>query len=690
MNRLLITLLVSLTTIFSTSNIVYSQQAPVDRTQIVKIDQQIFTTRSQPKSLALPADTDAFQFAIYGDRTGGDPSGLKFLRQAVKDTNLIDPDFVMTVGDLIQGYNLPNEWMVQMKEFQGIMGGLKMSWFPVAGNHDIYWDFRDMNRPREHHESNYEEHFGPLWYSFQHKGNGFIVLYSDEGDLETGEKGFNAGRLQNMSESQVEFLEKALNKLAGCNQVFCFLHHPRWLGRGYEGSNWPKVHQKFVNAGNVSAVFAGHIHHMTYHGPVDNIEYYSLATTGGHLSMDSPELGYLHHFNLVTVRKDGFSVSAIPVGGVIDPKSFDKSFMDDVNQVRDTRPVTSGGKLQVQLNGSLSQSYSLDLTNPGKYPVEVTYVPQVPTGWQAIPDHQHMIVGPGKTEQAKFYFVHTENEDSNPVWLNQPIPKIEYSYEYLHPKSRIRLPAQNVSVDMELAKIPDGSFQKDLGKSLHLGGVTSPPIRRQRDELMTDSVRIKSSEIDLPQGPFTLEAWIYPTDVKGSRGVIAKTQSSEYAIFLQNGYPQFDVHLNGGYVTPKAPEKVRTKRWVHIAGVFDGNQCRIYVDGKKVDEKKGSGTRTLNQFPLFVGADPDGYGNPTREFSGQVDEVRLSVGARYDADFEPAIRHQRDEKTRLLLHFDQQIGPFVLDDSDSPASAWMLGGASVQRLTGKRKSSSPQ
>ena len=335
-----------------------------DETYTIRVGKEIFTTRSNPKALTLPSDTDAFQFAIYGDRTGGNPSGLKFLRQAVVDTNLIDPDFVMTVGDLIQGYNRPAEWMTEMKEFTEIMNRLDMKWFPVAGNHDIYWDFRDPQRPREHHEANYEKEFGPLWYSFQHKENGFIVLFSDEGDPQTGEKGFRAARMQNMSPRQLEFLEKALQRLGECKQVFCFLHHPRWLGGGYEGSNWPEVHKRLVAAGNVGAVFAGHIHHMTYHGPVDGIEYYSLATTGGHLSMDSPELGYLHHFNLVTVRPDGFSVSAIPVGGVIDPKSFDKKFLDEVNVVRQARPRLLGEKLKVNLDGSVSQPYNLAFKNP--------------------------------------------------------------------------------------------------------------------------------------------------------------------------------------------------------------------------------------------------------------------------------------------------------------------------------------
>ena len=77
------------------------------------------------------------------------------------------------------------------------MNGLLCPWFPVAGNHDIYW--RGPDRPAEEHEQRYEQHFGPLWYAFDHKGCRFIVLYSDEGIPETGERNFSKPDCQVMS-----------------------------------------------------------------------------------------------------------------------------------------------------------------------------------------------------------------------------------------------------------------------------------------------------------------------------------------------------------------------------------------------------------------------------------------------------------------------------------------------------------
>src|SRR5690606_32448832 len=103
---------------------------------------------------------------------------------------------------------------------------------------------------------------------------------------ETGIKDFNNPDAQKMSKEQFDWLGETLKKAKGADHVFVFLHHPRWLGRtghrGY-GNDWERVHELLKNAGNVSAVFAGHVHQMRSDGPRDGIEYITLATTGGHV-----------------------------------------------------------------------------------------------------------------------------------------------------------------------------------------------------------------------------------------------------------------------------------------------------------------------------------------------------------------------------------------------------------------------
>src|SRR6476619_62066 len=116
---------------------------------LVSQESRFHTTRPSPKLLPLPKEEGVFSFVIFGDRTTGVPEGLKTLAQAVVDVNLLAPDLVMTVGDLVQGYNDSKEWVEQAKAYKAVMAKLAMPWCPVPGNHDIY--YRGKNRPKTEH-----------------------------------------------------------------------------------------------------------------------------------------------------------------------------------------------------------------------------------------------------------------------------------------------------------------------------------------------------------------------------------------------------------------------------------------------------------------------------------------------------------------------------------------------------------
>lgn len=613
---------------------------------------KLFTTRTAPKSLPMAKSDESFHFVIYGDRTGGVPAGIKVLEQAVKDTNLLDPDLVMTVGDLIQGYNETPQWMAEMTEYKQVMGKLNMNWFPVAGNHDVYW--RGPGKaPQGQHESNYEKHFGPLWYSFRHKNAGFIVLYSDEGDPKTNRKAFNRGELQNMSPKQLEFLDKALQQHQDADHVMVFLHHPRWIGGGYTGSNWEEVHQRLKKAGNVSAVFAGHIHRMRYTGPRDGIQYFALATTGGALQTEFPAAGFLHHLNLVTVRKDRISVAALPIGSVIDPKEFTKEFLAEIDLARTMRPKMSLDLPTLKVSGAVEGEVAFELTNPCPRTVQTTLMFEPPVGdhlWTSNLVHQHFELKSGETKKFRFTI---QRRAGSPDTAG--LPKLVLQSEYLGESARIKIPERATTLALQMDQIPVNFFQ---GAENRCAEIT--PSGRS-------AIAVRSDQFGLPDGPMTLEAWVKPKTLVGYNAIVAKTQGSEYAIFSDEGVPQFDIHLNGKYVTAKAKQKMEVGRWTHLAGVYDGKQVMMFVDGKRVGSVAGTGARGTNRLPLLIGADPDGGGRPTRPQACLIDEVRVSKSARYAEAFAPRQRYIPDDETVLLMHLDRNIGPFVVDQSTSSA-----------------------
>jgi hypothetical protein len=621
------------------------------------VDESRFVTNRDGAALELPSEEDAFFFVVFGDRTGGPVEGVSVLADAVRDTNLLEPDFVMTVGDLVEGYNTSGAWVEQMREFKGIMDELLCPWFPVAGNHDIYW--RGEGRPAGEHEADYEMNFGPLWYAFEHKSCWFIALYSDEANPETGERDFNKPECQRMSEEQVAWLGETLERAKGADHVFLFLHHPRWLGGNY-GDDWEKVHRMLVEAGNVTAVFGGHIHRMRY-DPRDGIEYVTLATVGGVQNGSVPDAGWLHQFDVVTVRKNQIALASLPVGEMMDVREITGSLANEAAGLASVRPVVSD-RVRVERDGSASAMVTASVTNTTSRPVEATVVvDSADSRWGVWPDHQHQQIGPGAT--AEFSYQVDRLGDSMDVAFRDV--EVTLAMDMLAPGHRYSIPNSTTLVPLA----------PDLPASSSTGDATALDVRQ-------GAGRVESADIALPDGPFTLECW-FEADSFGERtGLVSKTENSEYGIFVNNGRPSFSVFLDGRYAEAGADKPMlEAGRWHHGAGVFDGKQVRLYIDGELVGTAERSGRRRTNGFPLQIGADVDGQGMATSGFDGRIDEVRLSNVARYEGDrFEPVRRFEADASTLMLLHMEGATGAWLCDASGRGAHARLQDGASIVEI----------
>ncbi len=614
----------------------------------------VHTDRANTKLLPLPKSDDVFHFVIYGDRTGGPAAGIKVLVQAVTDTNLLDPDLVMTVGDLVQGYNKIGKWMKQMREFQGVMNRLKMRWYPVAGNHDIYW--RGKGKPAGEHESNYERHFGPLWYAFEHKNCWFVVLFSDEGNPKTGEKTFHKPSAQRMSPKQLAWLKGTLRKAKGADHVFLFLHHPRWRKRNY-GGDWEKVHKVLVATGNVTAVFAGHIHQMIYSGKRDGIDYYALATTGGVLNKGMPaRAGFLHHQNLVSVRKDRISVSAIPVGAVIDPKLLTERVNRDMHAILDRLVPKFPKPLLLGPGGSFDGLYTIEIRNPASAPLELTLTCECKDPrFRFLPDHRHLKLESLDTKKVTFH-VHREalGIDS---WFR--LPKLEVRGDYLAEASGLRIALNKQThkfpgVPPVLAAQPGGVRPADqpnghlalLAKNAHL--------------------ELPAGRLSLAKGPFTIEGFVRLPKVSGRRTLCSYSPGRGFELYLDQGRPCCRVGSDKTAVTVTAQDGVTLKpdQWHHLAGVFTSATVTLYLDGKPVS--RASGRPEAGSGALRLGAGSDSKRKATAFLGGLLDEVRLSDTARYRQGFQPPSRakgFRGDRRTVLLLHLDRDLGPWVADRS---------------------------
>ena len=618
-----------------------------------------YLSNRSARSLELPENEANFSFAVLGDRTGGPSEGVQILAQAVDEINLLDPDLVMTVGDMIQGYNGQVGWLMQMREYRHIMEGLHMPWFPVAGNHDIYW--RGQGMPPGEHESNYEQHFGPLWYAFEHKGAWFIILYSDEGNPQTGEKATNKALSQQMSQRQFDWLADTLGQCSKASHVFVFLHHPRWLGGQY-GDDWEKVHRLLVGAGNVKAVFAGHIHRMRYDGIRDGIEYVTLATTGGSQNGRSPDAGYLHQFHMVSVRGDRLSMAALPVGRTMDVRQVTGKISQDMQTLDGVVPGFSP-RFEMASDGGADGLVRMRLQNPLDIPIKVRLnLESLDSRWifspsrfdRTIPEHEEM----------ECHFRLFRWSDSLDLSWKPPLCKMllqwvdesDHVFDLL-PKSfeipyRVDLPAPAVP-SRESVMLLDGRDDCMV-------------IAEDQLQLTGDSLTL---EMKLFSQKPSQDAWLI-SNQKGQAGL---------TLGLEGGIPFLSLYdVSGQNQRLHAPVSMAVPdgRWCHLVAQIQPSGVAFLLDGQRHATLDYQGSIAWQGGDWVIGASEDFREGGNHFFAGRVDGIRLSNSERYPSLTYPTHkRHLPDRDTRLLLNMDDIRVHWLYDESRSMAHPVVHGDA---------------
>ncbi len=243
--------------------------------------------------LRLNNDPAEFQFAIVSDRTGGHRA--RVFSQAVEQLNLLQPEFVLSVGDLIEGYTEDQERLAaQWREFQGYAGRLQMPFFYVPGNHDV-------TNPTM--ERLWREKFGRHYYHVVYRGVLLLVLNSDDPPGQGG----------HVSEEQRAYVKQALEENPDVRWTVVALHKPLWSQGNADKTGWPEV-EKLLGT-RPYTVFAGHVHR--YQKFVRNgRNYYQLATTGGGSRMRGVRYGEFDHFVWVTMKKDGPVLANVLLDGI--------------------------------------------------------------------------------------------------------------------------------------------------------------------------------------------------------------------------------------------------------------------------------------------------------------------------------------------------------------------------------------
>jgi len=119
-----------------------------------------------------------FQFAIIGDRTGGANVQGTF-KLAVDQINLLQPEFVINVGDMIEGYSdEKKELNAEWEEVDALLDKLEMPFFRTPGNHDIANGVA---------EQVWKDRHGATYYHFLYRDALFLVLNTEDPPREAPE-----------------------------------------------------------------------------------------------------------------------------------------------------------------------------------------------------------------------------------------------------------------------------------------------------------------------------------------------------------------------------------------------------------------------------------------------------------------------------------------------------------------------
>ena len=238
-----------------------------------------------------PEEED-FTFAIISDLNGGERTGVYAL--AVDQLNRLDPTFVLSVGDLIDGgtedsLQLAQEW----DSFEARTSELSMPFFYLGGNHDL-----TNVKMRQF----WKQRFGPRYYYFLYEDVLFLMLDSEDYEEQRMHEIYQAravalqvinGELEGVyedteyynmperkvgaiSDTQLQYFKSVLQQHPQVKWTFVLMHKPLWLREDEKGLG--KLED--LLADRPYTMINGHYHSFS-HQVRNERDYLMLGTTGG-------------------------------------------------------------------------------------------------------------------------------------------------------------------------------------------------------------------------------------------------------------------------------------------------------------------------------------------------------------------------------------------------------------------------
>jgi len=275
----------------------------------------------------VDAAEDKFSFAIFSDLNGGERPGV--FDVAVAQLALLRPEFILSVGDLIDGGTedrtvLQEEW----DRFDARAARASAPVLHVGGNHDL------TNRTMK---DVFAERYGRVYYHFIYRNVLFLVLDSEDYTPERMEQIYRARDTAikvmdgphpeaaqameyfrmpervtgEIGAEQSAYFQRVIAAHPEVRWTFLFMHKPVW--QRDDEPDFAAIESALAD--RPYTLFNGHFH--SYGHTVRNgRDYITLGTTGG--SQGAADSMAFDHVTWVTMTGDGPVIGNLRLDGMLD------------------------------------------------------------------------------------------------------------------------------------------------------------------------------------------------------------------------------------------------------------------------------------------------------------------------------------------------------------------------------------
>lgn len=382
---------------------------------------------------------EGFKFVILSDRTGNHVPGI--YKSIVAEVGRIRPDFIINVGDLIEGYisdtdAINKEW----DEVLAVLDKTSLPYYLIPGNHDI-WDAQS--------ESIYVKRCGKPYYSFDYENTHFVIL--DNSIIESWDE---------IPEAQYDWVRNDLKKHQKAQNIFCLFHKPFWYN-AIVNNTTDKLHELFKEYG-VDRVFCGHWH-IYCTTDWDGIIYTIAGSSGGAIEAEAEPKGAFFNYLLVSVEDESVHVAVIKAGNVLPP---------DVVTLADRETIKKIEQKYVKLN--LLKVIGEDKKIKGNITVTIknvqpdtlsTILEWSTAEWQVVPDSIECRIAPGAVANYSF---NCQLKDIRKLY---PLPSFKIPYIYKADKECLikkTIPLHRVAICQKIKSRPiiDGKLDDPCWKRI--------------------------------------------------------------------------------------------------------------------------------------------------------------------------------------------------------------------------------